>query len=97
MTRVHAEAERTLRVLWDQPRPEAFGGIGPGEDGRWMAPSDDPCAQGLALVALAQHAKATGDTDWAQRVFPAVAKGVEWLLKEKTEGRAPTGEAPNWI
>jgi len=91
----YREAERLLRLYWDKPVPQPFAALAQANDGKWPD-QGDPCAQGLALCALGQHAVATGGKEWAARVYPAVAKGVDWLLKEKATGRASSGEAASW-
>ena len=60
---IHDEAERLLRVYWDAPAPEPLAPLSQAEDGRWRDPINDPCAQGVALEALAGHALATGDLE----------------------------------
>jgi hypothetical protein len=82
----HAEAERMLRAYWDNPPPKALLALAQGGDGRWRDAADDPCAHGFALQALARHALLTGDRNWADRAWPAIKAGSEWLTT--ADGRA---------
>ena len=82
---IHDEAERLLRVYWDAPVPEPLAALTQAEDGRWRDPVDDPCAQGLALDALAGHALATGDLEWASWVWPKLKAGTQWLANPEAQ------------
>lgn len=79
------EAERLLRVYWDQPAPKPFSHLAQGKDGRWQDPVQDPCAHGFALQALARHALISSDQRWAAMAWPAIDAGIEWLRRKGRE------------
>ncbi len=76
------EAERLLRLYWDAPAPEAFAAMAQRKDGAWTDNVEGPCPQGRVLSAMVYHVKTTRDMDWAEKAWPAVRKGAEWLLDE---------------
>ena len=81
------EAERMLRLYWDQPLPPPLAAWAP-EGGRYPDAGGDPCAQGLALQALARHALLTGDLPWAKLAWPALRAGAAWLAGAGRESLA---------
>ncbi len=67
-------ATENLSLLLDQQNAAgAFTGTTmPWSDGHWKE-------TGVALWALNRHFELSHDRDWAERVFPAISRGVHWI------------------
>ena len=74
----HAEAKQ---VLTTYPQRQRQDGFFISQEGEWDA-------NGQAIWTLVEHYKLTGDREFLERVYPSIAKGVEWieLKRRKTKG-----------
>ncbi len=81
----HAEAERLLRVLWDQPVPPAILNLTGFAAKPWTSPERPLEARATALLALTRHALLAGDADWTEAAWPAMAQGAESLVPSVAE------------
>jgi hypothetical protein len=76
-------ATENLELLLDQQTAAgAFTGTTmPWADGHWKE-------TGVALWSLNRHFELSGDLAWAERVFPAVSRGVRWIRQLQEISRA---------
>jgi hypothetical protein len=81
----HAEeAEKSLRLFWQQNLPGIFASYGQQPSGVWQAPITEWDGQGQALWALVHHFQVTGDKGWLRTVYESIRKGALWI-KNVTE------------
>lgn len=90
------ESERMLRLYWQQPLPKPLASVAQTAEGQWADAKGGSDAQPAALLALAEHALLTGDKAWAERAYPAMRAGAEWIRKARAEGKSPAGRGAAW-
>ena len=72
----HAEeAEKSLRLFWQQNLPGIFASYGQQRSGVWQAPITEWDGQGQALWALVNHFQVTGDKEWLRTVYESHSEG----------------------
>jgi hypothetical protein len=86
-----AEAEKSLRLFWQQSSQSPFKRWVQKADGAWDAPGREWDGQGQAPWALVNHFRLTGDVDYLRRVYPALRRGAEWIRRQtlSTRDQAP--------
>jgi hypothetical protein len=93
----HAEeAEKSLRLFWQQNLPGIFASYGQQRSGVWQAPITEWDGQGQALWALVNHFQVTGDQEWLRTVYGSIRKGALWIknVTEETQFFNEPGEKP---
>ncbi len=96
----HAEeAEKSLRLFWQQGLAGIFASYGQQRSGVWQAPITEWDGQGQALWALVNHFRVTGDKDWLNTVYAAIRKGALWIkfVTEQTQILNEHGEKPYYF
>jgi hypothetical protein len=90
------EAEKSLRLFWQQNLAGIFASYGQQRSGVWQAPITEWDGQGQALWALVNHFQVTGDKDWLRSVYAAIRKGALWIknVTEQTQILNEPGEKP---
>jgi hypothetical protein len=78
------DAEKSLRLFWQQNLPGIFASYGQQRSGVWQAPITEWDGQGQALWALVYHFQVTGDKAWLRNVYESIRKGALWI-KNVTE------------
>jgi hypothetical protein len=78
------DAEKSLRLFWQQNLPGIFASYGQQRSGVWQAPITEWDGQGQALWALVYHFQVTGDKAWLKTVYESIRKGALWI-KNVTE------------
>ncbi|MCB1310062.1 MAG: hypothetical protein KDK30_17870, partial [Leptospiraceae bacterium] len=66
-------------VLDTYPRRMDKNGFFRSQDGEWDS-------NGQAIWTLVNFARTIGDTDFLARVYPAIRRGAEWIIKKRREG-----------
>ncbi|MGO9272591.1 MAG: hypothetical protein ACLQOO_20550 [Terriglobia bacterium] len=96
----HAEeAEKSLRLFWQQNLQGIFASWGQQRSGVWQAPITEWDGQGQALWALVNHFQVTGDKDWLRTVYESIRKGALWIKNgtELTQIVNEHGEKPYYF
>jgi hypothetical protein len=90
------EAEKSLRLFWQQNLPGIFASYGQQRSGVWQAPITEWDGQGQALWALVYHFQVTGDKGWLRTVYESIRKGALWIknVTELTQILNEHGEKP---
>ncbi len=90
------EAEKSLRLFWQQNLTGIFASYGQQRCGVWQAPITEWDGQGQALWALVRHYQVTGDKDWLRTVYESIRKGALWIkdVTEQTQILNEGGEKP---
>ncbi|GAB4322606.1 MAG: hypothetical protein Kow0059_17730 [Candidatus Sumerlaeia bacterium] len=79
---LHDLAEAALQNILERQTP----------DGQFISQPGQVDANGMALYALAQHARLSGRRAWGRQVMPAVRRSVEWFDRYRAGG-APSPAA----
>jgi GH15 family glucan-1,4-alpha-glucosidase len=90
------EAEKSLRLFWQQNLPGIFASFGQQRSGVWQAPIYEWDGQGQALWALVHHYQVTGDREWLRTVYESIRKGALWIknVTEESQFFNELGEKP---
>lgn len=96
----HAEeAEKSLRLFWQQNLAGIFASYGQQRSGVWQAPITEWDGQGQALWALVSHFQVTGDRDWLRTAYESIRRGALWIknVTEQTQIVNEHGEKPYYF
>jgi len=90
------EAEKSLRLFWQQNLKDIFASYAQQRCGVWQAPIMEWDGQGQALWALVSHYQVTGDKDWLRTAYSAIRKGTMWIknVTEQTQILNEPGAKP---
>jgi hypothetical protein len=90
------EAEKSLRLFWQENLPGIFGAWGQQSSGAWEAPLNEWDGQGQALWALVHHYEVTGDKAWLRKAYGSIRKGARWIKNAtaQSEIRNEHGDKP---
>lgn len=91
-----SDAEKSLRLFWQENLPGIFGMWGQQSSGAWQCPLTEWDGQGQALWALVHHYEATGDKAWLRLVYPSIRRGAQWIKNAtaQTQLRTEHGDKP---
>jgi len=78
------DAEKSLRLFWQQNLSGIFASYAQQRCGVWQAPNTEWDGQGQALWALVNHYQVTGDKDYLRTVYGSIRRGAQWI-KNVTE------------
>jgi len=75
---LHVDAQRKLL---DYPRRQQADGFFLSQPGEWDS-------AGQAIWTLAEHHRITGDREFLEKMFDAMAKGAAWIVKTRKQAKA---------
>jgi hypothetical protein len=93
------EAEKSLRLFWQENLQGIFASYAQQRCGVWQAPITEWDGQGQALWALVNHYQMTGDKEWLRKVYASIRKGTLWIknVTEQTQILNEHGEKPGYF
>ncbi len=92
------EAEKSLRLFWQDDRKGICATWGQQPAGSWQSPVTQWDSCGQALWALVNHYQMTGDKQWLQSAYGSIRKGGLWIQYacEQMKFTNENGERPTY-
>ncbi len=93
-----AEAEKSLRLFWQDGLKGMFATWGQQPGGFWQSPITQWDSNGQALWALVRHFELTRDRRWLAAAYPSIRKGAMWIKSacEQMQFTNENGEKPTY-